>query len=132
MVSGLGIRRRYMQYSGLTRGKIVTKFQVSIIVNQPVEMVVKALLNQNNHIYWTKDLVKFELIKGQPGEVGSMGNLHYSQKGQTYVMKDELIYCEPGRKYVSQISRRKMINQSKLELETFKKLVETKGSNFGG
>ena len=87
-------------------------------------------------------------------------------------MVDKMIYCEPGKKYISQVSgdaidaqvettlnslgnntemhlkwsgkgkvfllkillplfRGKMIKQTKEELETFKKLIETKGSNFG-
>ena len=92
-------------------------------------------------------------------------------KWKTYVMEDKLIYCEPGKKYVSQISgdvltahvettlyssderiemslhwsgkgkifllklllpllKSKMIKQSKEELETFKQLIETRGSDF--
>ena len=149
----------------------MTTFKVSIIINQPIDIVVKALMDPDNFPYWQKDLEKFEVIKRTPGEVGSIGHLHYSQKGRSYVMEDKLIYCEPGKKYVSQVSgdvinaqvettlnssgnntemivtwsgkgkifllkillpllRGKMIKQSKTELETFKKLVETKGTNF--
>lgn len=146
-------------------------FKVSIIINQPIDIVVKALMNPDNFPYWQKDLERFEVIKRTPGDVGSIGHLHYVQKGRPYIMEDKLIYCEPGKKYISQVSgdaltakvettllssgnetemeikwsgkgkifilklllpllRRKMIKQSKSELETFKKLVETKGSNF--
>ncbi len=44
------------------------------------------------------------VIKGKTGEVSSIGHLHYFQKGRSYVMEDKLIYCEPGKKYVSQVS----------------------------
>lgn len=149
----------------------MTTFKIRIIINQPIDIVVNALMNPDNFPYWQKYLEKFEVIKRTPGEVGSIGHLHYSQKGRSYIMKDKLIYCEPGKKYVSQVSgdvinarvettlnssgndtemnvtwsgkgkilflkillplfRGKMIKQSKTELETFKKLVETKGSNF--
>ena len=128
-------------------------------------------MNPDNFPYWQKDLKKFEIIKRTPGEVGSIGHLHYSQKGRSYVMEDKLIYCEPGKKYISQVSgdamtarvettlqsldgktemslkwsgkgkifllklllpflRKKMIIQSRKELETFKHLVETRGSDF--
>ncbi len=146
-------------------------FKVSTIINKPIDIVTEALMNPNNFPYWQKDLEKFEVIKGKPGEVGSIGHLHYSQKGNSYVMEDKLIYCEPGKKYVSQVTgealtakvetllisydnkteitltwmgkgkiillklllpllKGKMIRQSKTELETFKQLLETKGSNF--
>ena len=149
----------------------MTTFEASVILNQPIDIIVKALMNPDNFPYWQKDLKKFEVIKRAPGEVGSIGHLHYSQKGRSYVLVDKMIYCEPGKKYVSQITgdaiearvettlrssgndtemhlkwsgkgkvpllkillplfRGKMIRQTKEELETFKKLVETKGSNF--
>lgn len=149
----------------------MTTFIVSTLINQPLDIVTKALMNPENFPYWTTDLVKFEVMKGTPGEVGSIGHLHYLQKGRSYVMEDKLIYCEPGKKYVSQVSgdaltaivetvlhplgnktemkvtwsgkgklfflkillpvlRGKLIKQSKAELETFKKLVETKGYDF--
>ena len=116
-------------------------------------------------------LEKFEVIERKPGEVGSIAHLHYSQKGRSYIMEDKMIYCEPGKKYVSQVSgdvitakvettlhsmgkktkinlqwsgkgkifllklllpllKGKMIKQSNKELETFKHLIETRGSNF--
>ncbi len=146
-------------------------FQVSIIINKPVSIVSKALMNPDNFPYWQTDLEKFEVIKKAPGEVGSIARLHYLQKGRSYIMEDELIYCEPKRKYVSQVTgealsaqvettlrpidnktemnlkwlgkgkvfilklllpflRRRMIKQSKEELKIFKKLVETRGTDF--
>lgn len=86
-------------------------------------------------------------------------------------MEDKLIYCEPGKKYVSQVSgdvltahvettlhssrnetemnvtwsgkgkifflklllpllRGKITKQAKMEIETFKELLETRGANF--
>lgn len=79
-------------------------FKVSTTINQPKEMVIKALMNSDNFPYWTTDLKRFEVIRGNAGEVGSIGHLHYSQKGRSYIMKDELIYCKPGERYVSQVS----------------------------
>jgi hypothetical protein len=79
----------------------MTKFEISLLINKPVEVITKALTNPENHPYWTTDLDKFEVIKGGPHEVGSIAHLHYSQKGRSYVMEDKLIYCEPGKKYIS-------------------------------
>jgi hypothetical protein len=149
----------------------MTTFKINIIINQPVDVVNMALMNPNNFPFWQTDLEKFEVVNGKPGEIGSIGHLHYSQKGRSYIMEDKLIYCEPGKKYVSQVTgealiakvetillesenkteiiltwsgkgkifflklllpflRGKMMKQSKKELEIFKELVETKGSNF--
>lgn len=146
-------------------------FKVSTVIDEPIDIVIKALMNPDNFPYWTTDLEKFEVIKGKTGEVGSIGRLHYVQKGRSYVLEDKLIYCEPGKKYVSQVSgdaltanvettlhstgnrtemsitwsgkgkviilklllpvfRSRMIKQSRAELETFKKLVETRGIDF--
>ncbi len=148
-------------------------FKVSITINQTTDVITKALMNPDNFPYWQTDLEKFEVIEKKPGDVGSIGHLHYYQKGKSYIMEDKLIYSEPGKKYVSQVTgdvisarvetnlqsfgdktemsctwtgkgkilflklllplfRRKMIKQTNAELEIFKKLVETKGSNFGG
>jgi hypothetical protein len=146
-------------------------FKISTTINKPVDIVVGALMNPDNAPYWTTWLEKFEVIEGKPGLVGSVGRLHYRQKGRAYVMEDKLIYCEPGKKYISEVTgdvitarvetnlisygnktemniewkgegkifflrlllpfiRRKMINQSKSELEKFKNLVESRGSKF--
>lgn len=82
----------------------MTTFKVNIIINKPINMVDKALMNPDNFPFWQKDLEKFEVISGKPGEVGSIGHLHYAQKGRSYIMEDKLIYCEPGKKYISQVS----------------------------
>ena len=82
----------------------MTTFTISTIINQPIEIVIKALMNPDNFPYWTTDLEKFEVIEGKLGEVGSIGHLHYYKKGRSYVMEDKLIYCEPGKKYVSKVS----------------------------
>lgn len=75
----------------------MTKFKISTIINQPSDIVIKALNNPENFPYWTTDLEKFEVIKGRPNEVGSIAHLHYSQKGRSYIMEDKLIHCEPGK-----------------------------------
>lgn len=81
----------------------MTRFEISTVINKPVDVVTDALNNADNFPYWQTDLKRFEVIKGGPDQVGSIGRLHYSQKGRTYVMEDRLIYCEPGRKYVSEV-----------------------------
>lgn len=151
----------------------MTTYEVSTVINRPVGIVVKALMNPDNYPYWHTGLEKFEVVEGKPGEVDSVGRLHYSERGNSYVMEEKLIYRDPTRKYVSQVTgdaltarvetilissggrtkvtiewsrkakalplklllplmRGKMMRQSKAELETFKALVETKGSDFGG
>lgn len=149
----------------------MTAFEVHTVINQPVNIVVEALMNPENHPYWTTDLDRFEVIKGKGGEVGSIAHLHYVQKGRSYVMEDKLVYCEPGKKYVSQVTgdflsaevetlltargnetemrikwsgegkkpvlklllpllRTKLIKLAKSDMETFKRLVETRGADF--
>ena len=149
----------------------MTTFTINILINRSVDMVNKALMNPDNFPFWQTYLIKFEIVKGEPGKIGSIGRLHYFQKGRSYIMEDKLIYCEPGEKYVSEVTGevltarvetvlvpldnktkmilkwsgrgekfffkillplllRKMIDQSKKELELFKELVETRGVDF--
>ena len=81
----------------------MTRFEISTVINKPVEVVTQALNNADNFPYWQTDLMKFEIVKGGPDQVGSIGRLHYSQKGRSYILEDRLIHCEPGRKYVSEV-----------------------------
>jgi len=149
----------------------MTTFTVSVIIDQSRDVIVKALMNPDNFPYWQKDLERFEVIEHKPGEAGSVGLLHYRSKGRSYIMEDKMIFCEPGKKYISRVTgdvitaevettlrsvgektemeikwtgrgkilllrlmlpllRGKMIRQSGEELETFKRLVETKGDDF--
>jgi hypothetical protein len=80
------------------------EFEVSTLIGKPVKIVVDALMNPDNFVHWQTDLVKFEVVERKSGEVGSIAHLHYSQKGRSYIMEDKMIYCEPGKKYVSQVS----------------------------
>ena len=82
----------------------MTTFKISIHINKPPEIIVKALMRPENAVYWTSDLEKFEVVKGRPGEVGAIAHLHYNEKGRSYIMEDVLEYSEPGRKYVSRVS----------------------------
>jgi len=149
----------------------MVEFTISVTIDQLRETVVKAFLNPHNMIFWTKDLEKIEIIEKEPGKVGAVAHLHYLQNGKQYMMKDELIYCEPGFKYVSKVSaddltarvetsfieqgqnteikmkwsgrgkntymnlslyilKMKIAKQAKRELNTFKNLVEKRGSKF--
>ncbi|MDY6965674.1 MAG: SRPBCC family protein [Halobacteriota archaeon] len=82
----------------------MTRFEISITINKPADIVTEALNNPENFPYWQTDLEKFEVVKGEPNQVGSVGRLHYSQKGKSYIMEDKLIYCEPGKRYISEVS----------------------------
>ena len=146
-------------------------FKVSTTINRPVEVVADALMNPDNSTYWQKHLERFEVVESKPGGTGSIARLHYMENGRAYIMEDRMIYCEPGKKYISLVSgdvisarveitltasgnttevmiewggraknlmlrlklpllRRRLIKQSENEIETFKELVETRGSSF--
>ena len=82
----------------------MTTYEVSTVINRPVDVVVKELMNPDNFVYWHTGLEKYELVQGKPGEVDSIGRLHYSKDGNSYVVEHKLVYMDPGRKYVSQIT----------------------------
>ena len=82
----------------------MVEFEISVTINKPADIVNEALSNPENFPYWQTDLEKFEVVKGGPNQVGSIGRLHYLQKGHPYIMEDKLIHCEPGKKYVSEVT----------------------------
>lgn len=150
---------------------MMTKFKVSIIINRSPDVVNEALLKPSNLPYWEAYLQRFVMVKGEPGEKGSVALLFFSRKGNSYMMEEELICSEPGKRYVSQLTgttlsaivetvlvpagdgtemtlnwsgrgktfllklliplmKRKLMSHTEKELETFKGLVETRGSDF--
>ena len=80
------------------------KFHISTHINRPPEVVHQAFIDPDNSVQWMQDLVKFETIRGKADEAGAVAHLHYNQKGKSYILEDVLEYCEPGRKYISQVS----------------------------
>jgi hypothetical protein len=82
----------------------MVEFQISTIINRPIDIIAKALDNPENHVYWTTNLERFEVIKGGANKVGSVAHLHYLENGRRYVMEDKLIYCDPGKKYISEVA----------------------------
>jgi uncharacterized membrane protein len=150
----------------------MVEFEIDIQIHKPVETVLEAFLDPDNMPYYTTDLEKVEIVKEEPGLVGSVMYLHYKKKGRSYIMEDKLEYAEHGKKYISQVSgdaltarveigfhvvdpgktkmnlcwsgkgkvlflklflpflRRKIIYQARHELEKFRELIETTGSDF--
>ncbi len=80
------------------------KFEMEILINAPSDVVDEALWTPGNAVYWTTGLEKFEVVKGKPREVGTVGRLHYVQGGKEHIMEDVLEYSEPGRRYRSRVS----------------------------
>lgn len=77
---------------------------VHVHVRQTPQVVTEAFVNPENAVHWTKDLERFEVVSGGPGEAGAHARLHYRQSGRAYVMDDVLEHVEPGRLYVSRVS----------------------------
>ncbi|MDB4582316.1 SRPBCC family protein [Draconibacterium sp.] len=77
------------------------KFRIQVIINKPVELVYQGYINPDNMLHWTKDLEKFEVIKGKPMEIGSIALLHFNKNGRTHIMEDKLEFIEAEKKIVS-------------------------------
>ena len=97
----------------------MTSFEISAVINEPIDVVNKALNNADNFPYWQTNLERFEVVKGGPNQEGSIGRLHYSQKGRVYVLEDRLIYCEPGKKYVSEVEGDAIFARVETTLQSF-------------
>jgi uncharacterized membrane protein len=92
----------------------MAKFTITVIINQPADIVWKAYVDPENMTHWTRYLEKMEIVKGGYGEVGSISHLHYLEKGRSYILEDKLVSWEEGKRIVSQVSGQGM----NIEVET--------------
>ena len=83
---------------------IQTTIKTSIFIARPPEAVTRVILDPDQAVRWTTDLERFEVVSGTAGLPGAMARLHYVQGGRPYVMKDELLEADPGRRYKSRVS----------------------------
>jgi len=94
--------------------------EMEVEIAQPPEIVAEAFLDPANAAFWTTDLDRFEVVSGEPGEVGSVAHLHYIQGGREYVMKDVLEEMIPNKYFRSSVSG----NGLDAQIETWLQEVE--------
>lgn len=80
------------------------RFVTRVHINKPPDIVDQAYTEPENMPYWTKHLEKFEVVKGNSMEKGALARLHFKKKGRSYIMEDELLETEPGKRYRSRVS----------------------------
>ena len=78
--------------------------EVAVEIAATPEVIAEAFLDPDNHVHYTADLERFEVIRRQPGQVGSLAHLHYRQRGRTYILADELMEIIPDQYFRSRIS----------------------------
>lgn len=99
-----GASLRYSAGIHFSTEAIMVKFSVQKVINAPTDVVAKAMENPENAPYWQTDLERSEVVSGGPGQVGAIGRLHYNQKGRKYVLEERMLECEPGKRYLSEVS----------------------------
>jgi uncharacterized membrane protein len=82
----------------------MAKFEISTVINSPIDIVYQAFVDTDNMLKWTKDLEKIEIVKGKFGEIGSAMQLHYNKKGRKSILQDTLEYIDPKRKIKSRVT----------------------------
>ena len=80
------------------------RFQVGVTIKKHIDTVYQAYTDPENMLIWSRDLEKFEVIKGEFGEIGSVAHLHYNQNGRKNIVVDRLEYLDPGNKIIARIS----------------------------
>jgi uncharacterized protein YndB with AHSA1/START domain len=80
------------------------KVDATIRIAAPPDAVAAVLVDPELAPRWQRHLVRMEVVRGEANEVGSLARLHYEQRGRAYVMDDELLECEPNRRWRSRVS----------------------------
>ncbi len=94
------------------------EFTISVDIDKPKDIVEQAYFNPGNMPCYTKYLTRVEVVEGKVGEAGSVARLHYVENGRPYILEDRLIYREPGKKIVSQVSGSGMLIQVETTMES--------------
>jgi len=89
----------------------------SIHINKPPDIVNQAYTDPENMTHWTKYLERFEVVKGNSIEAGALARLHFKKKDRTYIMEDELLETEPGKRYKSRVSGQGIIAEVETQIE---------------
>jgi hypothetical protein len=76
----------------------------SIHISALPDAVASVLVDPERAPEWQRHLVRMEVVHGGANQVGSVATLHYEERGRAYVMRDELIECEPNRMWRSRIT----------------------------
>jgi uncharacterized protein YndB with AHSA1/START domain len=95
----------------------MVRFSVSVDIARPPGDVVEALMRPENAPLWNRGLREFEVVERRPGEVGSVGRLHYVEGGSEHVMEDVMLEADPGRRYVSRVSGPAVVARVETRLE---------------
>jgi uncharacterized membrane protein len=80
------------------------KFVSRIHIDRPPDIVNQAYTDPENMPHWTKHLEKFEVVKGNINQAGALARLHFNKKDRPYIMEDELLETEPGKRYKSRVT----------------------------
>jgi len=80
------------------------RFVTRVHINKSPNIVNQAYTDPDNMPYWTKHLERFEVVKGNSAEAGSLARLHFKKKDRSYIMEDELLETDPGKRYKSRVS----------------------------
>lgn len=76
----------------------------SIEVGKPAEEVFDFLVDEENMYLWIDDLIRWELISGEAGEVGAKALLTYLEKGRNVERTETIVECVPGIRLVTRLS----------------------------
>lgn len=93
------------------------KLNVETALGAPIETVAAVLTSAEDAPKWQNHLVRMEVVKGGPNQIGSLARLHYVENGRAYVMEDELVDCKAGRRWRSRVSGNGMTIEVQTELD---------------
>jgi hypothetical protein len=89
---------------GQHSGDSPMKLRHEILLPASPDQVADILGSADDAPKWQDGLERMETVRGAHNEVGALARLHYVEQGRSYVMQDELLECEPDRRWKSRVS----------------------------
>ena len=90
------------------------KLKFEIVIDASRDAVWAAFDNPENMTRWQQNLVSFNHISGEPGQLGAVSELTYDEKGKKVVLKETITERRKpdflARTYESQVAKTLIVN----------------------
>lgn len=96
------------------------KYTNEIIINQPIDNVIKSFDNAENMKHWQKGLVNYKLISGEEGKEGAKTELNYKMGKREVTLVETILTNNLPQNFLSTYATKGVLNTQKNYFEDAK------------